>query len=32
MGARLKHRALSWWRLARERVPGLRVIVLAAGN
>jgi membrane protein len=28
----LKDRALTWWRQVRDRVPGLRVIVLAARN
>jgi membrane protein len=32
MLAGLKQRALAWWRLVRDRVPGLRVIVRAAGN
>jgi membrane protein len=32
MPVRLKHRALSWWRQLRDRVPGLRIVVLAARN
>ena len=32
MPVRLKHRALGWWRQLRDRVPGLRIVVLAARN